>query len=173
MNLETRCEDIRLLLSDIDGVMTDGGVVFDNEGVETKVFNIRDGLGIRLWQKAGHDFGIVTGRTSGIVQRRAVELDIELVRQGVKDKLPIVHQIIESLSLEPNQVAYIGDDLPDLSTVKFVGLGIAVADACAELIEAADHITATNGGRGAVREAIEMILKHQGRWPEMIETFQN
>lgn len=173
MSLETRCQEIRLLLSDIDGVMTDGGVVFDNEGVETKVFNIRDGLGIRLWQKAGHDFGIVTGRTSGIVQRRAVELDIELVRQGVKEKLPVVHQIIESRSLEPTQVAYIGDDLPDLSTVKFVGLGIAVADACPELSDAADHVTTFNGGHGAVREAIELILKHQGRWPEMIEKFQN
>lgn len=173
MNLEARCQSIRLLLSDVDGVMTDGDVVFDNQGIETKAFNIRDGLGIRLWQQAGHRFGIVTGRSSGIVQRRAVELDIELLRQGISDKLPVVREIVESLSLEPEQVAYIGDDLPDLPAVNHVGLGIAVADACEELREAADFVTPSAGGRGAVREAIEMILKHQGRWTEILKTFQN
>lgn len=173
MNLEERCQPIRLLLSDVDGVMTDGGVVFDNQGIETKVFNIRDGLGIRLWQRAGHRFGIVTGRSSGIVQRRAAELDIELVRQGVADKLPVVREISELFSLSPEQVAYIGDDLPDLPAINNAGLGIAVADACEELREAADLVTTIPGGRGAVREAIETILKHQGHWTDILKTYQN
>ncbi len=173
MNLESRCQSIELLLSDVDGVLTDGGVVFDNQGTETKVFNIRDGLGIRLWQRSGNRFGLVTGRSSRIVERRAVELDIDLLRQGVQDKLPVVREIIESLSLEPARVAYIGDDLPDLPVLNYVGLGVAVADACDEVREAADFVTQLEGGRGAVRETIEVILKHQGRWTDILKNFQN
>ncbi len=173
MNLEPRCQSIELLLSDVDGVLTDGGVVFDNQGTETKVFNIRDGLGIRLWQRSGNRFGLVTGRSSRIVERRAVELDIDLLRQGIQDKLPVVREIIESLSLKPAQVAYIGDDLPDLPVLNYVGLGVAVADACDEVREAADLVTQLEGGRGAVRETIEVILKHQGRWTEILKNFQN
>jgi len=173
MNLESRCQPIELLLSDVDGVLTDGCVVFDNQGLETKVFNIRDGLGIRLWQRAGHRFGLVTGRSSRIVQHRARELDIDLLRQGAKDKLPVVRELIDSLSMDPARVAYIGDDLPDLPAVNHVGLGIAVADACDELREAADFVTQLDGGRGAVREVIEVILKNQHRWTEILAEFRN
>ncbi len=173
MNLEARCQAIEVLLSDVDGVLTDGGVVFDGQGIETKKFNIRDGLGIRLWQQAGKRFGLVTGRKSHIVERRAAELEVDIVRQGIKDKLPVVREVVEALSLRPAQVAYIGDDLPDLPVLNYVGFGVAVADACDELREAADFVTQLDGGRGAVRETIEIILKSQRRWTATVEKFRS
>lgn len=168
MTLDERCEAIELLLSDVDGVLTDGGVVLDNQGIEIKRFHIRDGLGIKLWQRSGHRAGLVTGRSSHIVQLRAAELGVDLVRQGADDKLPIVRDIVAALGLQPAQVAYIGDDLPDLPVVRYVGLGVAVADACAELREAAHLVTRLPGGAGAVRETVETILKAQGRWTEIM-----
>lgn len=164
-------QKIELLLSDVDGVLTDGGVIFDNQGVESKRFHIRDGLGIKLWQQAGHRFGLVTGRASQIVRIRATELGIDLVRQGVEDKLTMVHQLLNELGLRPEQVAYIGDDLPDLPVLKIVGLPIAPADACREVRSAAQLITQLPGGHGALREAIETMLQAQGRWEFLIRKY--
>ncbi len=169
--LEQRCQSIELLLSDVDGVLTDGGVIFNNQGIELKEFHIRDGLGIKLWQRVGHRFGIVTGRASHIVKLRAAELAIDLVRQGVEDKWSVVQQMLLELKLAPDQVAFVGDDLPDLPVVGRVGLGIAVADAVEELRQTAHYTTQLSGGRGAVREAIEVILKAQGRWPALIQRY--
>ena len=132
MNLTEKCAAIQLVLTDVDGVLTDGGVIFDNQGVESKQFHIRDGQGIRLWQQAGHRLGIVTGRSSQVVKLRAAELDIDIVRQGVKDKLQVVKAICDELQLELSQVCYLGDDLPDWSVIKHVGLGVAVGDAAEE-----------------------------------------
>ena len=132
MKLEDRCRSIELVLSDVDGVLTNGGITFDNQGIETKEFFIRDGLGIRLWQRAGFRFGILTARTSHIV-RCAVELGIDIVRQGFEDKLPVAQQIIEQQRLQPEQVCYIGDDLTDLPVMRRLGLGVAVADAAPEV----------------------------------------
>jgi len=162
---------IELLLSDVDGVLTDGGVIFDNQGVESKRFHIRDGLGIKLWQQAGHRFGLVTGRASQVVRIRATELGIDLVRQGVDDKLAMVQQLLSELGLRPEQVAYIGDDLPDLPVLKIVGLPIAPADACREVRAAAQLITQLSGGHGALREAIEAMLQAQGRWEFLIRKY--
>jgi YrbI family 3-deoxy-D-manno-octulosonate 8-phosphate phosphatase len=170
-NLQPRCEPIELFLSDVDGVLTDGRVVYDNQGIETKHFHIRDGMGIRLWQKAGYRFGLVTLRSSHIVRARAAELGIDIVRQGTGDKLVTVREILAELGLSPHQVCYLGDDLPDLSVVREMGLGVAVADACAELREAADYVTDAPGGRGAVRETVEMILKAQLRWNDVIRPY--
>lgn len=172
MNLDQRCQGLELLLTDVDGVLTDGGVVFDNQGIEIKRFHIRDGLGMRLWQRAGYRIGFITGRSSHIVQLRAAELGVDLVRQGADAKLPIVREVIASLGLAPEQVAYIGDDLPDLPVVRYVGLGVAVADACAELREAAHLVTQLPGGAGAVRETIETILKAQRLWPEILKKLE-
>ncbi|MBN2476663.1 MAG: HAD hydrolase family protein [Pirellulales bacterium] len=171
MNLEERCQPIELILSDVDGVLTDGRIVFDNQGVETKRFSIRDGLGVRLWQKAGYRFGLITLRSSQVVRIRAGELGIEIVRQGTEEKLPTLHQVLDELGLAPQQTCYLGDDLPDLPVVRAVGLGVAVSDACAELREAAHHVTATAGGFGAVREIVETILKAQRRWDEVIQPY--
>jgi len=171
MKLDATCRVVELILCDVDGVLTDGGIVFDNQGIETKQFHIRDGLGIRLWQRAGYQLGIVTGRSSHIVKLRAAELGIQEVRQGAESKLPAAREIWEKLGLSPKQVCFIGDDLPDLSTVREVGLGVAVADAVPEVIQAADHVTRLAGGRGAVREVVEMILKAKQRWSELVERY--
>ena len=171
MNWEQRCEPIRLILSDVDGVMTDGGLTFDNQGVETKTFHVRDGAGIKLWQRSGGRFGIVTGRTSRIVQIRASELAVEIVRQGVADKWTAVKQILAQLELEPRQVCYLGDDLPDLTVMRQVGLPISVADGVAEVRAAAAYVTTALGGRGAVREAVEWILKQQHRWDDIVQHY--
>jgi 3-deoxy-D-manno-octulosonate 8-phosphate phosphatase (KDO 8-P phosphatase) len=171
MKLAERCAAIELLLTDVDGVLTDGGVIIDNQGVESKCFNIRDGLGVRLWQNSGGLAGIVTGRSSQIVKLRAAELDMEIVRQGVKEKLPVVEEILATLKLQPEQLAYIGDDLPDVPAIRYAGLGIAVADAPEEVRGAADYVTSVPGGGGAVREVVELLLKNTGRWDEVIEKF--
>jgi YrbI family 3-deoxy-D-manno-octulosonate 8-phosphate phosphatase len=171
MTLDERCQPIELILSDVDGVLTDGQIVLDSQGIESKSFHIRDGMGIRLWQKAGYQFGLITLRSSHMVKVRAAELGIQIIRQGTDDKLAAVQQILSELRLQRRQVCYLGDDLPDLRTVRAVGLGVAVADACAELRQAAHYVTAAGGGAGAVREIIELILKAQRRWDDLIQAY--
>ncbi len=171
MKIEQRCGTIELILSDVDGVLTGGQIAYDNEGIETKQFHIRDGLGIKIWQRAGYRFGLITGRSSHIVKIRAAELGVELVRQTAEDKLPFAQEILQNLGLEPHQTCYIGDDLPDLPVMRSVGLAVAVADACPELREAAHYVTQLAGGQGAVRETIEIILKAQRRWDDLIQRY--
>lgn len=171
MNLTDLARRVELILSDVDGVLTDGGIWYDNQGVELKAFHIRDGLGVKVWQRAGFRFGVVTARTSHIVKLRAVELGISIVRQGFEDKLPIVQEIIRDCGLAPEQVCYIGDDLTDLPVIRHVGLGAAVADAVAEVRAAAAYTTQLSGGQGAVRELIEMILKAKSRWDDAIQRY--
>ncbi|MEE8450506.1 MAG: HAD hydrolase family protein [Thermoguttaceae bacterium] len=171
MDLNQRCRPIELILSDVDGVLTDGRIVLDDQGVESKQFSVRDGMGVRLWQKAGYRFGLITARRSQVVQLRAKELDIEILHQGSTDKLTAMRQILGELHLAPEQACYIGDDWPDLSVVRAAGLGVAVADACEELREAADFVTRAVGGSGAVRELIQCVLKNQGRWEEVTRAY--
>jgi 3-deoxy-D-manno-octulosonate 8-phosphate phosphatase (KDO 8-P phosphatase) len=171
MTVEARAKAITLLLADVDGVLTDGRLEFDDQGGEHKQYHIRDGLGIKLWQQTGHRFGIVTGRKSPTVARRAAELGVEIVRQGAEDKLAAVKELVQELNVPRDQIAYIGDDLPDLPAIRFVGLGIAVADASADVRDAALWITKANGGHGAVRELIETILKVQGRWGDLLSAY--
>ena len=172
MTLDERCRAIRLILSDVDGVLTDGGIVFDNQGIEAKRFHVRDGMGIRLWQKAGYRFGLITHRSSHIVKTRVAELGIEILRQGIDDKLMAMRGILQELRLSPSQVCYLGDDLPDMPVVRAVGLGVAMADACPELCQEAHYVTTAPGGSGAVRETIELILKAQARWEDLIQTYR-
>jgi 3-deoxy-D-manno-octulosonate 8-phosphate phosphatase (KDO 8-P phosphatase) len=169
--LAEKCTAIRLVLSDVDGVLTDGRLIFDNQGVEAKEFHIRDGQGIRLWQQSGGRFGIVTGRSSQIVKLRAAELDVDLVRQGIENKCLTVHSICEETGLTPAEVCYVGDDLPDLAAVEQVGLGVAVADAAEEVRQAADYTTSVGGGRGALREVVELLLKNTDRWEAVIRKY--
>jgi len=171
LSIEHRCQRIELLLSDVDGVLTDGGVIFDNQGIEIKRFHIRDGLGIKLWQRVGHRFGIVTGRASHIVKLRAAELAIDLVRQGVDEKWPVVQQMLVELRLVPEQVGFVGDDLPDLPVFSRVGLCVAVADAVDEVRRAAHYTTRLPGGHGAIRETIELVLKAQDRWTALVQRY--
>jgi YrbI family 3-deoxy-D-manno-octulosonate 8-phosphate phosphatase len=171
MKTEDRCKKVELILSDVDGVLTDGGIIFDNQGIETKRFHVRDGMGIKLWQRAGFKFGILTARTSNVVQLRANELGVDVIRQGVDAKLLAAKQVLEELDVTPEQVCYIGDDLPDLPLILAVGFGVAVADAAADVRAAAEHITQLSGGQGAVRETIEFILQQKGLWEGMIRKY--
>lgn len=172
MKLEQRIAPIQLILCDVDGVLTDGKLSFDNQGIETKSFHVRDGLGIKLWQQGGGQFGLLTARSSHIVKVRAAELGVDLIRQGFSDKLPVAQQIMKEHGLVVEQVCYVGDDLTDLQLITEVGLGVAVADAVDEVRTAAHHTTKTNGGSGAVRELIETILKTQNRWAEVVRKYQ-
>lgn len=171
MSIDDRCQKIELILSDVDGVLTDGGIIYDNRGIEMKRFHIQDGLGIRLWSQAGYRFGLITGRSSHVVNVRAAELGIDIVRQGVEAKLAAAREILGDCGLQPEQLCYIGDDLPDMPLMRFAGLGVAVADACHEIREAADHVANLAGGQGAVRETVEMLLKSQHRWGDVIQRY--
>lgn len=171
MKLDDRLRAVQLILCDVDGVLTDGGIVLDNEGIETKTFHIRDGFGIKLWRRAGYQFGILTSRSSHIVKVRSAELDLDVVRQGCEDKLPAAQEIIENAGVAASQVCYIGDDLPDLPVMRYVGVGAAVADAAGEVRDAADLVTTLPGGRGAVREVVELLLKAKMRWDELIHKY--
>lgn len=173
MSIAKLCQPIELILSDVDGVLTDGSLWFDNEGIESKRFHIRDGQGIKLWRRAGGKFGLITGRTSHIVHVRAAELGIDIVRQGTERKLAAVKEIIAQFGLQPEQVCYLGDDLPDLAAIKFVGLGVTVADGCLEARESAKYVTKLPGGHGAVRETVELILKTQKRWDNLMQAYES
>ena len=171
MSTPAPAQEVIFILSDVDGVLTDGGIIYDNQGIETKRFHTRDGLGIKLWTQAGFRFGLLTGRVSHIVKLRANELGIDPVRQGFEDKLPAACALLEELDLTAEQVCYIGDDLPDLPVMKYVGWGVAVADAAPEVRAAADYVTTTPGGHGAVREVIEIALKAKQRWGELLTKY--
>lgn len=153
-----------MILSDVDGVLTNGNVYLGDAGDQIIQFHVRDGLGIRLWRNVGGLFGFVTGRDIPAVRRRAEMLKIDYLRQGVGNKLPIVDEIIDEAALNHDQVCFIGDDLLDLAVIQSVGLGIAVANAVEEVRAVADYVTSVSGGHGAVREAIDMILKNSDRW---------
>jgi len=162
---------IELLVLDVDGVLTDGRVFIHSDGTESKGFSILDGHGIRMWQRAGLHVALLSGRASEATARRARELEIAHVIQGAKFKLPVLKELLESLGLSPEQAAYVGDDVMDLPIVRYVGLGVAVANAVDELKEHADYVTARRGGEGAVREVIEYILKGSDRWASLMERY--
>ena len=171
MSFAAACADIELILSDVDGVMTDGRIRLLDDGQQMMVFHIRDGMGVRLWREAGGRFGIVTGRVLDSVRQRAAYLKLDIVRQGVDDKLPVVDQIAAELKLDREAICYIGDDLHDLQVIGAVGLGVAVADAAEDVRHAARYTTSVRGGDGAVREVVELILKNTGRWDDTIRRY--
>jgi YrbI family 3-deoxy-D-manno-octulosonate 8-phosphate phosphatase len=173
MKLDQRMQSVQLILSDVDGVFTDGGIAYDNQGIEVKKFHVRDGLGVKVWQRTGYRFGVITARSSHIVKLRMAELGVEIVRQGADDKLSIGSKLIDELNLKPEEVCYIGDDLSDLRLMQHVGLAASVADGAAEVRAAAHFTTKANGGHGAIRELIETILKSQNRWTEIINSYSD
>lgn len=158
--------NIKLLILDVDGVLTDGGIILDSSGKELKVFHVRDGHGLVMLGKAGVKAAIITGRKSGAVDRRARELGIKDVFQRCQDKIVAYEKLLAKYGLEDKDVAFIGDDVVDLALFARVGLSVAVADAVEEAREAAAYITSSNGGRGAVREVCDLILKAGGKWSE-------
>lgn len=170
-SLADKCRRIRLILSDVDGVLTDGRILLDHADNHSAHFNVRDGLGIHLWRASGGRFGFVTGRDVPVVRLRAEALRIDILKQGKMDKLPVMDEILAAENLDHDQVCFIGDDLLDLTVIRAAGLGIAVEDAVEEVRAVADYTTSVPGGHGAVREAIELILKNTNRWEETIQRF--
>lgn len=166
-----KARDIRLLALDVDGVLTDGRLWFGNNGEELKAFDIKDGLGIKLLQRAGVAVAIITGRRSELVARRARELGIEHVIQGREDKLVALNALCAELGLNLDEVAYMGDDLPDLSAIRAVGLGVTVADGHPFVARHAAHTTTRGGGAGAVRELCELILRGRGQLDATLESY--
>jgi len=162
---------IKMIVSDVDGVWTDGSVMYGGRDVELKRFNVRDGLAVKLAQKAGIEVAIVTGRHSKALERRCEELGINLVQQGVKDKLEAVKAIMAERKLTFEQVCYIGDDLPDLAVINNAAISAAPADAVDEVLEAVRWRLETRGGHGAFREAVERLLKARGEWDEIVKNF--
>jgi len=169
--VQKRAARIKLLLMDCDGVLTDGRVWIFENGEEQKGFHTRDGLGIELLHRAGLRSGIISGRTSAAVQKRAQGLGMSFVIQGCEDKQKAFTEILDHALVDTLEVAFIGDDLNDIPLMRQSGLGVAVADAAPEAREHAHYITSAAGGFGAVREVVELILKAQGRWDELVARY--
>jgi 3-deoxy-D-manno-octulosonate 8-phosphate phosphatase (KDO 8-P phosphatase) len=170
-SIERRASRIKLLLMDCDGVLTDGRLWLLENGDEHKSFNTKDGLGLELLRRSGLRAGIITGRTSTGLARRAQELGIEFLRQGNEQKIAAFEEVLRSARIKEDEVAFVGDDLSDIPLMRRSELAVAVADAVAETRAAAHYITKAKGGRGAVREVIEIILKSQGRWNDLVEGY--
>jgi len=162
---------IKMLVMDVDGVMTDGTVIINSDGSEGKNFSIVDGHGVKLWHRVGFQTAIISGRPSGATTVRAEQLNITHIKQGCKKKLPAFESLLDELCLDCKEVAFIGDDLLDLPLVRRAAFGVAVANAVDELKEVADYITTKNGGDGAVREVIEYILKRNGKWQGLMQRY--
>ena len=156
---------------DCDGVLTDGRLLLLENGDEQKWFSARDGLGLELWRRAGLKSGIISGRSSSVLERRVRELEIDYLRQGSEDKLWDFEQILGLANIEDGEVAFIGDDLNDVPLMRRSELAIAVGDAAQEAQQAAHYVTQAHGGYGAVRETIELILKAQGQWPDLVASY--
>jgi 3-deoxy-D-manno-octulosonate 8-phosphate phosphatase (KDO 8-P phosphatase) len=168
-----RAKPIRLLLLDVDGVLTDGRLYFGPTGETHKVFHVRDGQGIKMLQQAGIEVAFLSGRRSDAAYHRAMELGITRFYESLRDKVPVLEELIAELQLTPREVAAVGDELVDLPLLARVGLAVAVADAPLEVQAAAHFVTACQGGQGAVREVCDLLLKAQGRWDEILRPWRN
>jgi 3-deoxy-D-manno-octulosonate 8-phosphate phosphatase (KDO 8-P phosphatase) len=171
--MDKKISKIKLLLLDVDGVLTDGRIYVDNNGVETKAFDVQDGHGLKLLQRAGIKVGLITGRQSEVVNCRAKELGIDLVYQGIKDKLVIYLRICDDLGLEDDEIAFMGDDLVDLPILRRVGLSATVPGGSDDVKPFVQYVSVRKGGRGAVRELCELILKEGGHWKQVVARYQN
>jgi 3-deoxy-D-manno-octulosonate 8-phosphate phosphatase (KDO 8-P phosphatase) len=171
--LANRAKQIQVLLMDVDGTITSGGVTLlstaDGSALEIKTFDAHDGQGMTLARTAGIRTGVITGRESAALRRRCKEMGIEFVYEKQPQKIPALEEILKKAGVSAEQVAYLGDDLPDIPVMRRVGLAVAVGDAVPEVKKAAHYVTRAVGGKGAVRETVELILKSKGIWDEMID----
>lgn len=161
-NIEAKALNTQLVILDVDGVLTNGGLQFDNNGQEYKTFNSLDGHGIRMLLECDIEVAIITGRQSNLVKHRMSDLGVNLVYQGYRDKRPAYNELLEATGLAPDEIAYVGDDLPDLTIMKQIGFSIAVSNAHSFVKQNVDWVTAVNGGSGAVREVSDFILNAKG-----------
>ncbi|MBF0184957.1 MAG: HAD hydrolase family protein [Magnetococcales bacterium] len=166
---EERAQSIRMVALDVDGVLTDGVIQLDNNGVESKRFYVRDGMGIRLMLQAGIRVGLLTARQSALVSHRAAELSLSFVHQGARRKWPTLQQELQQAGLQPEQCLFMGDDLVDLAALHQVGLAVAPADADLEVLRRVHWVTQAKGGYGAVREMAERLLRSQGQWDKLVQ----
>jgi 3-deoxy-D-manno-octulosonate 8-phosphate phosphatase (KDO 8-P phosphatase) len=167
--MKSKLIKIKMLLMDVDGVLTEGDIIYSSSGEDLKKFNIQDGMGITLARRAGLKTGIITGRSSEAVTKRAEELKYDVISQGNFNKLKPYEEIRAQFGLEDEEIVYIGDDLPDLPVLQRVGFSVAVANARDEVKAVCDYITIAEGGKGAVREVIDKILKRQGKLFDLME----
>jgi len=164
---------IRLLVLDVDGVLTDGRIVYDSAGAEVKAFSAADGQGVKYWLRAGHQAAILTGRESETIGRRADELGIRFLRTGVKDKLPAFEELLEEAGCTAAETCAVGDDLPDLPVLARAGLAVAVPAAPEAVRRLAHYVTRAQGGAGAVRETVELLLVYQDRWRDVTRRYED
>jgi 3-deoxy-D-manno-octulosonate 8-phosphate phosphatase (KDO 8-P phosphatase) len=160
-----------MLVLDVDGVLTDGTIVIDENGSETKFFSVLDGHGIRMWQRAGMRTAFLSGRKSGPTKQLANELKIDYCLEGCKDKMVCFEKLMKLSGLSAGQIAYVGDDLPDLPVMRIAGFAASVPNAVDEIKNSADYVTKLKGGEGAVREVIEYILKKTGKWESLMRRY--
>lgn len=170
--LTQKLQQIKLFAMDVDGILSDGRIIYNSYDVETKAFYVQDGVGLKGLSDSGIILAIITGRSSPMVERRAKELGIVHVIQGKDDKFTQLNKLAMSLGLKMDECAYMGDDLPDLKAIKEAGVGMSVPNGCDEVRQAADFVTVKSGGQGAVREACELILKAQGRYEAFVAGFE-
>lgn len=170
-DLQQKAQSIKLVAFDIDGIMTDGRLYFTSMGDEIKAFNVKDGLGLKLLRDSGVEVAIITGRTSELVNRRARDLKIDKLIQGREDKKIALQELMAQEDLKAEQIAYMGDDLPDLPAIRAAGLGVTVADAMPIIKQHADMITQANGGDGAVREFCDWLMQAQGNLDRVLEPY--
>lgn len=166
-----RADKVKLLMLDVDGTLTDGKIYLDQEGNETKAFHVQDGVAMKMLQAAGVRIAVVTGRRSRTVEKRARELGIADLYQGVEDKFAVLAELLKKYGLEISEVAFVGDDIPDLPVLRQVGLSFATANARAIVKDFVHVVTRAGGGEGAVAEVCERILRDQGRWDALIEPY--
>jgi 3-deoxy-D-manno-octulosonate 8-phosphate phosphatase (KDO 8-P phosphatase) len=170
--LQEKIKPVRVLILDVDGVLTNGEIIVDDEGRETKHFNVRDGHGLRMLMRCEMEVVFLTGRTSRVVSHRALDLGVSEVYQGVWNKLDVFEEILRNKDIKPAETAFVGDDVVDVPVLRRVGFSATVADASADLKNVVDFVTKQKGGRGAVREICELILKAKGKWPEVAARYE-
>jgi len=170
--MQEKLKNIKVLIRDIDGVLTDGRIVLGNSGNEFKFFDVLDGFGLGIWRRAGYKSAIITANKSSVVKKRARFLKVDKVYQKAFDKLIIYNKIKKVFNATDEQICFIGDDLIDLPVLKRAGFSCSVANACEDIKPLVDYVTKKKGGRGAVREVIDLILKGQNLWQEVVEIYQ-
>lgn len=169
--IRERVLKVKLLALDVDGVMTDGRLIYNDDGTESKAFDVRDGHGIKMLRHAGIETVLISGRKCSLVDKRAVDLGITEVAQGVRDKAPVLEKIISTRGITMEEVAFVGDDVVDTTLLRRVGFAVAVADASEHILDLIHYVTIAPGGRGAVREVAELILGVQGLWKRVAERY--
>lgn len=166
--MKTKLAKIKMLIMDVDGILTDGRIVIDSQGKEIKVFDVKDGFGLVCWKRCGLKTAIISARSAEAVTARAADLKIDKVYQDASPKIKAYEELLKEFSLRDEEVCFMGDDLPDIAVLERAGFAVTVPDGVAEVKKVCDHVTKNAGGRGAVREVVELILKAQGKWKNFI-----